>query len=281
MADVTEDLRLPSLAQVKALIDLITASDVGAMANLGEITQEIFDDATYPTPYIGTVISLDGTPTTGQFRMIYLPYFANVEGYSLQVLFGAVTNSGLWWRQSHAKTWKGWENAFTTAGGTLTGELFLDMSGGNGANGKGTFCKYNSGTDWGTQILDSDADNNLLGIAIMAREHRIFLIDDSYQYNIFGEHNKTRGSYTGNGSATARQIDTGGLGNCALLFNANGSKPSFAILTPHGGFYKETNGTSLVGFVEGTANFTEGIINLATAIAIFNESGSRYYYQVL
>ena len=48
MADVTEDLRLPSLAQVKALINLITASDVGAptIEEMNEVKNSVSDGKT-------------------------------------------------------------------------------------------------------------------------------------------------------------------------------------------------------------------------------------------
>lgn len=81
--------------------------------DLGRLTQEIFDDATYPHPYFGTTIDLAGQPSTGQYRMIYIPYFANVEGYAVQVAVGAVTNAGLHWRKSHGTTWLEWEDAAT------------------------------------------------------------------------------------------------------------------------------------------------------------------------
>ena len=74
----------------------------------------VFEDASYPNAYFGSVIDLVGAPSSGHYRMMYIPYYANTEGYSVQVLVGAVGNTGLYWRKANGKQWGTWERAATS-----------------------------------------------------------------------------------------------------------------------------------------------------------------------
>ena len=78
------------------------------------ISEEILLDATYPIAYCGSVSNNSTMPNTGQFRVQYIPYFANNEGYSVQIAWGVVTNSGLWYRMANGTRWERWENFSTT-----------------------------------------------------------------------------------------------------------------------------------------------------------------------
>lgn len=71
-------------------------------------------DATYPIAYCGSVGNSSTMPNTGQFRVQYIPYFANNEGYSVQIAWGVVTNSGLWYRVASGTRWERWESFSTT-----------------------------------------------------------------------------------------------------------------------------------------------------------------------
>ena len=79
------------------------------------ISEEILLDATYPIAYCGSVVNSSTMPNTGQFRVQYIPYFANNEGYSVQIAWGVVTNSGLWYRMANGTIWERWENFSITA----------------------------------------------------------------------------------------------------------------------------------------------------------------------
>ena len=78
------------------------------------ISEEILLDATYPIAYCGSVGNSSTMPNTGQFRVQYIPYFANNEGYSVQIAWGVVTNSGLWYRVASGTRWEKWESFSTT-----------------------------------------------------------------------------------------------------------------------------------------------------------------------
>lgn len=78
------------------------------------VSDEILLDATYPIAYCGSVGNSSTMPNTGQFRVQYIPYFANNEGYSVQIAWGVVTNSGLWYRVASGTRWEKWESFSTT-----------------------------------------------------------------------------------------------------------------------------------------------------------------------
>ena len=53
-------------------------------------------------------------PAAGHWRLLYLPYFAETEGWAAQIAVGAVENSGLCWRKARGPEWQPWEFAATT-----------------------------------------------------------------------------------------------------------------------------------------------------------------------
>ena len=96
-------------------------------------------------------------------------------------------------------------------------------------------------------------------------------------YRIFGEHNKTSGSYTGNGSATSRTIDTGGVGNAILIWSSNGY---MSLCSVYGGFGRTANVTAQA-LSANIVKFENGILTLTTDNVALNANGVTYYYQVL
>lgn len=94
--------------------------------------------------------------------------------------------------------------------------------------------------------------------------------------NIFGEHNKPSGSYTGNGSATRRTIAINAIGKRVSITGSNGT---MAELNDKGGYYK--SGTTMVAFNVNTAYFSGADIVLNTAIDALNANSVTYTYQTL
>lgn len=94
-------------------------------------------------------------------------------------------------------------------------------------------------------------------------------------YNILHTGNKPSGSYTGNGSAASRTIDTGGIGNVCVVFGYGG----FAIVTMHGGIIRTAAG--VIGLSQSEAAFANGVLTLATTNDVLNRNGSTADYQVL
>ena len=95
-------------------------------------------------------------------------------------------------------------------------------------------------------------------------------------YNIFGEHNKPSGSYTGNGSATSRTITTGGIGNAILIWGNS----SLCLACPLGCFYFAAS-SSYKDYMQTDVKFENGVLNLTSASTYANASGVTYNYQVL
>lgn len=102
--------------QGKKLADQINVLSNTKSEYIGKafISEEILLDATYPIAYCGSVGNSSTMPNTGQFRVQYIPYFANNEGYSVQIAWGVVTNSGLWYRVASGTRWERWESFSTT-----------------------------------------------------------------------------------------------------------------------------------------------------------------------
>lgn len=92
-------------------------------------------------------------------------------------------------------------------------------------------------------------------------------------YMVHGEHNKPSGSYTGNGSATKRTIQTGAIGNWVGI---NGTYGTMAVLNPKGGWYKE--GTSIVAFGVDVGYAADGNIYLSSEKVQLNGNGYEYVY---
>lgn len=99
--------------------------------------------------------------------------------------------------------------------------------------------------------------------------------------NIFGEHNKPTGSYTGNGSATARTITTGGIGGVILIYSNNAGERNICIVTKIGGVAFRISGETATKYMGAAVLFGDGKISLGTADSSVNANGVNYYYQVL
>lgn len=96
-------------------------------------------------------------------------------------------------------------------------------------------------------------------------------------YNIFGEHNKPSGTYTGNGSAASRTINIGGIGGKILFITGNGY--SF-IVTPNGAFGCHLSSGALY-LKQSEVQFNNGELTLATASTYVNANAATYNYYVL
>jgi len=102
------------------------------------------------------------------------------------------------------------------------------------------------------------------------------IVDSAYKYyNIFGEHNKPSGSFTGNGSTEKRTIDTGGIGWAVAISSEQGNSLVFR----NGAFALTSGGAT--HYPAATIQMQNGIIVMNLADSYFNKTGTTYYYQVL
>ena len=174
-------------------------------------------------------------------------------------------------------------------GGTLIGNLKIEHSyypgyevRNQGTKKIGSFGVHN---DWGTSYLacenmEDSNDYSVLKVDIGSSAHPVMLTRRNASgfgdYKIFGEHNKPSGSYTGNGDATERIIDTGGIGN----FIAINSGYGFAVLGMNGGIFS-MNGSGSGRYVSSEAKFLNGKLYIRTSHGAINTNGSSLDYQVL
>lgn len=128
--------------------------------------------------------------------------------------------------------------------------------------------------------INASSGSNLLGMELhpnneIGRKLQLN-IDNAKWYNLFGEHNKPSGSYTGNGEATSRTISTNGLGSVLHISSNHGT----VIANNAGGFAISTNGAvSAISYNQ--CHFINGVLTLATTNNIVNANGQSYGYYVL
>ena len=163
-------------------------------------------------------------------------------------------------------------------GGTMSGNVEMDVNGTYGKYGPGWFLTYddhNKNTYSYLQLLSSKAEGDL------AKRVRFFnTVDGTSQkdYNIFGEHNKPSGSYTGNGDATRRTINVGGIGNIlAITYDGH-----FVFVHSKGAFGTYTDGrTTMESFNADTVSFNNGVLTIKSASGFLNGGACQYVYYVL
>lgn len=100
--------------------------------------------------------------------------------------------------------------------------------------------------------------------------------DGNVAYHVYTTKNKPTVTYTGNGDATARTINIGGIGDVMCI--NNDTDLSMAIVTPSGYIAKTADGVVTCG-TDTYAN--SGVLTVRTTSAIFNTVGVTYICRVL
>lgn len=111
-------------------------------------------------------------------------------------------------------------------------------------------------------------------------------VDEIGEYIPFGatvlsSDNKPTGSYIGNGSATAREIDIGGIGGVLLVYSDNAGDCNICLITKVSGVAFRTTGEQVTKYMSKAVSFKEGKLYLGTADNTVNANGVSYFYQVL
>jgi hypothetical protein len=141
----------------------------------------------------------------------------------------------------------------------------------------------NASNDYGTCIADIDktGDIDMLNIrrsAALVDKLSLYVENangTSSRYAIYGAHTKPWGSYTGNGVATVRQVNTTGNGYACIVHSANGT----SIVMARGAI--RVAGGVFSWLPSGQAYFKNGILYIATTDSVLNTSGTSYSYEVL
>lgn len=159
-----------------------------------------------------------------------------------------------------------WMNANHNHKGNNINPSAIEFSNASGHGGYLDFHYNNSTADYTSRIIE-DAEGKINIIATNGAQ-----INGS---NIFGEHNKPYGSYTGTGEY--QQITIGPVnGNDVIAIS--GGTGEFVILSFYGGFRKQGTSVSVVNY-QTEANFSEGVLTLGSTVV--NGTNKTYYYQVL
>ena len=177
-----------------------------------------------------------------------------------------------------AGTLSGWEKHETTdnflplTGGTLSGGLYITKNGGIFADsGEIAIAAYSNENSEQRRALSLKNPNTEIAYALLVYDAII-----QKNYIIFGEHNKPSGFYTGNGDATFRSINTGGIGSLCVVHGNN----YCSIIGDYGGIWWNTSGQTGV-FSTSATRFKDGNLYLTTASQELNGNGGSYYYQIL
>lgn len=166
-------------------------------------------------------------------------------------------------------------NAVNKAGDTMEGKLTaasgIDIRGGRLSyqEGTGGFYISNFSTSGKEATFEINAENGYANFSCTNEDGTGVI------YNrVLHTGNKPSGSYTGNGSATLRTIETGGIGNfCILRVHGYG----ISIVTAQGAYKM---GSTYNGWTD-SAIFVNGVLTLTTTDPYLNPSSVSVEYQVL
>lgn len=244
-------------------------------------------------------------------EMINVPT-VNVAGYiRVMTMSGTNTHRVVYWRPHDSSIeyvnvlsgdddWLGWTETLTDKGGMLKGSLqirtnvpHIDLN--NNDKNYASLYKHASVTgdyDYGTLIRDSSeimGKDTYLDLVLRHKQAKngnkngcltLYYRQNGVgtEYNIFGEHNKPTGSYTGNYTSgqAIREVITGGLGNGLLLWEP--SYPYQICLVTLCGVIFVNSGT-VNGLTRAQCYFENGVLYLPGSR--FNAEGHVYAYQVL
>ena len=199
----------------------------------------------------------------------YLEGFKSSSMYEWQICTTYAENGAFSWRRSKINgTWTAWSPTYLPlTGGNVSGPVNLNQLRING--GPQSYIQYMN--NWVTHgYLGFEGTNN--PVFINADANKIF--------KLFGEHNKPSGSYTGNGSATARMINTGGIvSNSRMVLVCCGNLGTNVLLTRNGPLCWDSS-IKILSFSEGSFD-PSGNIKIASTSVQLNKSGEIYDYYVL
>ena len=150
-------------------------------------------------------------------------------------------------------------------------EYFFPKSGGTVGDGtRQTPVSYRGTSTAYTKYEKSDG--TLLGhLGFGGLNKPVYQGSDNVARELLHTGNKPTGTYTGNGSAEQRTINTGGIGDLCIVYSYKG----LCIVTPKGGALFEGQYRWLAGIT-----FYNGVLTLATDDVFVNESGTGFSYLI-
>lgn len=178
--------------------------------------------------------------------------------------------------------WEDWQTIATTdyavnkAGDTMTAPLTISWDG----VGSAKYYGASDGASVETYSNDYNKKRQLIlynneALSDEANALRLYNAQRHTLFSILHTGNKPSGSYTGNGDATSRTIDTGGIGCAVLVWSVN----AVALITPGGAICQYSN--TLSALPTASVKFDAGVLTIVSTDSKINANGVTYYYQVL
>ena len=264
--------------ELKSELDGLNPEDIGAFGPFGLYSGTDLNSFTK----LGACIIMNEAIANRPYGSTGFGLVWNTKGYGttylVQNFYDAATKK-MSYRSFTDGSWKDWKTIATTdyavpldGSKAMTGTLKL-------GGGVGLVHAYSYGTI--LDALPSDLDYaKRFGLWVRPRDqadktNALNFVDGltNTNYPVLHTGNKPSGSYTGNGSAAARTIEIGGIGQVVMVYSGYG----IALVTANGamcdtGEFKHLNA--------GSANFYRNLY-LTTADDILNHNGVTYTYQVL
>ena len=199
--------------------------------------------------------------------------FRSNQKYGWQLFVSYDDAKQMLFRQIYNSVWTDWDsNAFASdlanylplSGGKLTKSntpLILESTG----EGVGSFLAFKN-----THVAGHDY--------IGWRNHKFCVqVNGGEDKEVLHTGNKPSGSYTGNGDATERTINVGGIGKVLFVRSSNGYE---TYVSEFGAFYLNA-GVNLQVIKYTEYSFVNGVLKIATTNEAVNHAGSTHDYWLL
>ena len=277
------DTWMPTASDVGARPDtwMPTASDVGAMrmiysnsmggfSTLLDVANSLEHGGSFTIDNSLSVVTAEDYPVTNK-EMSFIVFGSkdNIRRIIIGFLYNELTFNiytrdifqGKWQTE-----WRNMNQRFLPIDGSVPMSGDLKHSNANGA-----FYIRNFTADYSKNA----------SLEVNAEYQKVSFLDTNQNvYNIYGEHNKPSGSYTGNGSSATRTIDIGGVGNILYITSPYG----FGFVTADGGFFIQASydtSSYVVSYSSSYIKFVDGVLTIKTSNSYVNSSSYAYTYCVL
>lgn len=175
----------------------------------------------------------------------------------------------------YAGEWSGWHTL-----ATLTDlAKYLPLTGGTIGSNEYTPLTIKN-TNYNHSIIGFNGLGGALGwLGFQTTNTPAFRSTDGVYNALLHTGNKPTGTYTGNGSATERTVNIGGIGK--LLYISDTHYLNNALIGAFGGIAWNYQGGSVRAIAIGQASFTNGILNMNTDDDAINKAGVPHDYTLL
>ena len=185
-------------------------------------------------------------------------------GWQKAIIYGDGTPPREYKRSMYGGTWEVWHL-----------EDYLQSTGGTVSNG-GMHPFSIKGASTTSLLRYFNSASELLGYLGFINNKPVFQSNENRANEILHTGNKPTGTYTGNGSATERTVNIGGVGETLRIVN---SALGIAFVTNDGAHCITKDGVLIIPPSE--CKFTNGTLTMATTSSVVNANGYGFSYDLL